>query len=160
MKKINNILYAGIFVKEDQLERLFSIEPRPKDARIIDHPHVTLFFRDNVSLEIMQYMLNHNEQDHSIIVDGIGISDKAIALHVSSIKSSTGEEVASMNKIKHITLYLLNDGKPVDSNAIVDWKSIEPTSFIGYSRIIYKRNDRKVNKETVSEKTNNSGKNE
>ena len=91
MKKVNNILYAGIFVKEDQLERLFSIEPRPEDSRIIEHPHVTLFFRDNVSLEIMQYVLTHNEQYHSIIVDGIGISDKAIALHVSSIKSETGE---------------------------------------------------------------------
>lgn len=83
MKKVNNILYAGIFVKEDQLERLFSIKPRPEDARIIEHPHVTLsFFRDNVSLEVMQYVLTHNEQYHSIIVDGIGISDKAIASSV------------------------------------------------------------------------------
>lgn len=158
MKKVNNILYAGIFVKEDQLERLFSIEPRPEDSRIIEHPHVTLFFRDNVSLEIMQYVLTHNEQYHSIIVDGIGISDKAIALHVSSIKSETGEEVPSMNKVKHITLYLLNDGKPVDSNSITEWTSIEPTSFIGYLRIIYKKNEHK--KPLPKNTADNSGKDE
>lgn len=158
MKKVNNILYAGIFVKEDQLERLFSIESRPEDARIIEHPHVTLFFRNNVSLEIMQYVLTHNEQYHSIIVDGIGISDKAIALHVSSIKSESGEEVLSMNKVKHITLYLLKDGKPVDSNSITEWTSIEPTSFIGYLRIIYKKNE---HKKSLPENTaNNSGKDE
>ena len=158
MKKVNNILYAGIFVKEDQLERLFSIEPRSEDARIIEHPHVTLFFRNNVSLEIMQYVLTHNEQYHSIIVDGIGISDKAIALHVSSIKSESGEEVLSMNKVKHITLYLLKDGKPVDSNSITEWTSIEPTSFIGYLRIIYKKNE---HKKSLPENTaNNSGKDE
>lgn len=46
------------------------------------------------------------------------------------IKSETGEEVPSMNKVKHITLYLLNDGKPVDSNAITEWKSIEPTLLV------------------------------
>lgn len=158
MKKVNNILYAGIFVKEDQLERLFSIETRPEDARIIKHPHVTLFFRNNVSLEIMQYVLTHNEQYHSIIVDGIGISDKAIALHVSSIKSESGEEVLSMNKVKHITLYLLKDGKPIDSNSITEWTSIEPTSFIGYLRIIYKKNE---HKKSLPENTaNNSGKDE
>lgn len=158
MKKVNNILYTGIFVKEDQLERLFSIKPRPEDTRIIEHPHVTLFFRNNVSLEIMQYVLTHNEQYHSIIVDGIGISDKAIALHVSSIKSESGEEVLSMNKVKYITLYLLKDGKPVDSNSITEWTSIEPTSFIGYLRIIYKKNE---HKKSLPENTaNNSGKNE
>lgn len=157
MKKVNNILYAGIFVKEDQLERLFSICPE-KDARIIEHPHVTLFFRNNVSLEIMQYVLTHNEQYHSIIVDGIGISDKVIALHVSSIKSESGEEVLSMNKVKHITLYLLKDGKPVDSNSITEWTSIEPTSFIGYLRIIYKKNEHK--KSLPENPANNSGKDE
>lgn len=158
MKKVNNILYAGIFVKEDQLERLFSIEPRSEDARIIEHPHVTLFFRNNVSLEIMQYVLTHNEQYHSIIVDGIGISDKAIALHVSSIKSESGEEVLSMNKLKHITLYLLKDGKPVDSNSITEWTSIEPTSFVGYLRIIYKKNEHK--KSLPKNPADNSGKDE
>ena len=157
MKKVNNILYAGIFVKKDQLERLFSIEPRPEDAWIIEHPHA-LFFRNNVSLEIMQYVLTHNEQYHSIIVDGIGISDKAIALHVSSIKSESGEEMLSMNKVKHIILYLLKDGKPVDSNSITEWTSIEPTSFIGYLRIIYKKNE---HKKSLPENTaNNSGKDE
>ena len=63
-----------------------------------------------------------------------------------------------MNKVKHITLYLLKDGKPVDSNSITEWTSIEPTSFIGYLRIIYKKNE---HKKSLPENTaNNSGKDE
>lgn len=157
MKKVNNILYAGIFVKEDNFDKLFNTVEIKENVRKIEHPHVTLFFRDNVSLEIMQYALSHNEEtDFKITVDGIGRNDKAIALHVSKIIDKDGNEVNSMNKVKHITLYLLNDGKPVDSNSIKDWNPIEPITFGGYSRIIYKRNDKKV----ISKDSDNSGSNE
>ena len=157
MKKVNNILYAGIFVKEYNFDKLFNTIEIKEDVRKIEHPHVTLFFRDNVSLEIMQYALSHNEEtDFKITVDGIGSNDKAIALHVSKVIDKDGNEVNSMNKVKHITLYLLNDGKPVDSNSIKDWNSIEPITFEGYSRIIYKRNDKKV----ISKDTCDSGSNE
>ncbi len=145
MKKVNNILYAGIFIKEDNFDKLFSTVNTQENTRKIEHPHVTLFFRDNVSLEIMQYALSHNEETNfKITVDGVGSNDKAIALHVSKVIDKDGNEVNSMNKVKHITLYLLNDGKPVDSNSIKDWNPIEPITFEGYSRIIYKRNDKKV----------------
>ena len=157
MKKINNILYAGIFVKEDNFNKLFSTVNTQENTRKIEHPHVTLFFRDNVSLEIMQYALSHNEEtDFKITVDGVGSNDKAIALHVSKVVDKDGNEVSSMNKVKHITLYLLNDGKPVDSNSIKDWDPIEPITFEGYSRIIYKRNDKK----TIQANSDNSGSNE
>ena len=157
MKKVNNILYAGIFVKEDNFDKLFSTVNTQENTRKIEHPHVTLFFRDNVSLEIMQYALQHNEEtDFKITIDGVGSNDKAIALHVSKVIDKDGNEVNSMNKVKHITLYLLNDGKPVDSNSIKDWNPIEPITFEGYSRIIYKRNDKK----TISKDSDNSGSNE
>lgn len=157
MKKINNILYAGIFVKEDNFDKLFNTIETKEDVRKIEHPHVTLFFRDNVSLEIMQYALQHNEEtDFKITVDGVGSNDKAIALHVSKVIDKEGNEINSMNKVKHITLYLLNDGKPVDSNSIKDWNPIEPITFEGYSRIIYKRNDKK----TISKDSCDSGSNE
>ena len=157
MKKVNNILYAGIFVKEDSFDKLFSTVNTQENTRKIEHPHVTLFFRDNVSFEIMQYALSHNEEtDFKITVDGVGSNDKAIALHVSKVVDKDGNEVSSMNKVKHITLYLLNDGKPVDSNSIKYWDPIEPITFEGYSRIIYKRNDKK----TIQANSDNSGSNE
>ena len=157
MKKVNNILYAGIFVKEDNFDKLFNTVETKEDVRKIEHPHVTLFFRDNVSLKIMQYTLSHNEEtDFKITVDGVGSNDKAIALHVSKVIDKDGNEVNSMNKVKHITLYLYGDGKPVDSNSIKDWNPIEPITFEGYSRIIYKRNDKKV----ISKDTCDSGSNE
>ena len=157
MKKVNNILYAGIFVKEDNFDKLFSTVTPKEEVRKIEHPHVTLFVRDNVSLEIMQYVLQHNEEtDFKITVDGVGSNDKAIALHVSKVVDKDGNEVNSMNKVKHITLYLLNDGKPVDSNSIKDWNPIEPITFEGYSRIIYKRNDKK----TISKDSCDGGKDE
>lgn len=157
MKKVNNILYAGIFVKEDNFDKLFSTVNTQKNTRKIEHPHVTLFFRDNASLDIMQYALQHNEETNfKITVDGVGSNDKAIALHVSKVIDKDGNKVNSMNKVKHITLYLLNDGKPVDSNPIKDWNPIEPITFEGYSRIIYKRNDKK----TISKDTCDGGSNE
>ena len=34
--------------------------------------------------------------------------------------------LVSVNKIPHITICTFNDGKPVDSNMITEWKDIEP----------------------------------
>ena len=91
-------------------------------------------------LPIVQYILNRNElSNFEIVVDGIGYTDKALALRVFKV-ICTGDStlVPSTNKQQHITLATVNNGKPVDSNTIKDWKVIDPITFTGYSRIIYK----------------------
>lgn len=56
----------------------------------------------------------------SIKIDGIGISDKAMAFRVVYPSNLCA------NKIPHITICTSNGGKPVDSNYITEWKDIEP----------------------------------
>lgn len=142
--KINHILYTGIFISSSQLEDLKKLIPEEFKAKEgykeIEYPHVTVFFHTNMPLPIVQYILNHNElSNFEIVVDGIGYTDKALALRVFKV-ICTGDStlVPSTNKQQHITLATINDGKPVDSNTIKDWKVIDPITFTGYSRIIYK----------------------
>ena len=57
-------------------------------------------------------------------VSELGISDKAIALKT---------DIKTMNKIPHITVAInkKNGAKPVDSNKITDWDSIEEFTVYG-----------------------------
>lgn len=55
-------------------------------------------------------------------VDGIGISDKAMAFRID--KELMG--IPCANNIPHITICTFNGGKPADSNDITEWKDIEP----------------------------------
>lgn len=59
---------------------------------------------------------------YSIIIDGIGASDKSLAFRVAGDSMCT----VCANKIPHITICTFNGGKPVDSNNITEWKDIEP----------------------------------
>ena len=58
-----------------------------------------------------------------IVVDGIGFSDKAVAMRVKRICTSTGFDIHSVNAIPHITLLVNRNGggKPKDSNEITNW---------------------------------------
>jgi hypothetical protein len=58
----------------------------------------------------------------AITVDGIGISDKAMAFRID--KELMG--IPCANNIPHITICTFNGGKPADSNDITEWKDIEP----------------------------------
>ena len=56
----------------------------------------------------------------SIKIDGIGISDKAMAFRVVYPSDLCAD------RIPHITICTSNDGKPADSGYITEWKDIEP----------------------------------
>jgi hypothetical protein len=62
------------------------------------------------------------DERYSIIIDGIGASDKSLAFRVTGGSMCT----VCANKIPHITICTFNGGKPVDSNNITEWKDIEP----------------------------------
>lgn len=61
-----------------------------------------------------------NNTEGSLEINGIGISDKAMAFRCNI------PENLCANKIPHITICTFNGGKPVDSNNITEWKDIEP----------------------------------
>lgn len=56
----------------------------------------------------------------SIVIIGIGISNKTAAFKVADYS------LVCANSIPHITIATFNNGKPVDSNNIKEWRDIEP----------------------------------
>lgn len=61
-----------------------------------------------------------------LIIDGIGVSDDAIAVRVNY-----GNVLPIANKIPHITIATPPNGKPVNSNKITKWIDIEPYTIHG-----------------------------
>ena len=57
--------------------------------------------------------------DNTILIDGIGFSNKAIAFRVR-------KGIICANEIPHITIATYNGSKPVDSNKITVWETITP----------------------------------
>ena len=76
---------------------------------------------------------------HSIIIDGIGISQKVIAVRVKFCCNSSGEETSSMNKEQHTTLATFNGGKPVESNSIDLWFDIPQVTLEGCGKTVYSK---------------------
>lgn len=68
---------------------------------------------------------NMNKQ-FSLEVVAVGISEKAMA-----VKVNLPIGIVCANKIPHITLGVSLEGKPVDSNAITIWNTIEPFCIKG-----------------------------
>lgn len=72
-------------------------------------------------------MSNYSDNNYRMVVEGIGISNKAIAFKVA-----IGDSTLPCAK-PHITVCTINGGKPVDSNEIVNWIPI--TEFNVYGKL-------------------------
>lgn len=132
---INNYMkdfeYYGLVLTSDsknELARwLYLNGYSPNSKRMKDREgwylhHCTLLHKsqsDYIKEAILEDRLGER---YSIIVDGIGASDKALAFRVAGGSMCT----VCANKIPHITICTFNGGKPVDSNYITEWKDIEP----------------------------------
>jgi hypothetical protein len=66
------------------------------------------------------YLKDYVGEKLQIVINGIGISNKAMAFRVDK------KSVYCVNDIPHITIATFNNGKPVDSNNIEYWVSIKP----------------------------------
>lgn len=90
------------------------------DNIILDHCtllHVSQLHDNQVFYDYLNARVG---ETFSMIINGIGISNKAAAFKIADYS------VVCANKIPHITIATFNDGKPVDSNNITEWKDIEP----------------------------------
>lgn len=67
---------------------------------------------------LLNSFLKKGDIKHNIIIDAIGISEKAMAFRVIFPKKS---RVSSLNEMPHITICTFNGGKPVESNNITKW---------------------------------------
>ena len=90
------------------------------DNIILDHCTLLHISQLHDNQVFYDYLNTRIGEKFSIIVNGIGISDKAAAFRVDK------RSVVSCNSIPHITIATFNGGKPVDSNNIKEWKDIEP----------------------------------
>lgn len=104
----NNDLIKGTLPKNWYLDHctLLHRSQRGEDTYLIEED---LKFMSSVQVKNMRLEIN-----------GIGISDKAMAFRCNIPKNLCA------NKVPHITICTFNGGKPVDSNNIIEWKDIEP----------------------------------
>ena len=132
----HNILYIGLLLDDKSKDRLLKITESVvgncaiKDAKIFCH-HMTIAFKNNLSQGLLEWAQEHEGEEYEIIVNKIGLSNKACAVSVKT-------DCPSLNQIKHITLFTHNGGKPVDSNYIEDWDFVTPFKLNGYIKIVRK----------------------
>lgn len=128
--KTNNWIYFGVFIDE-KAKRLneIAIEKQgmdiPYNWKMFNH-HMTIAFNNKTEdAQNLYDVYKHTfGKTITITVDGIGVSDDAIAVRIRF-----NDPIA--NKIPHITIATPQTGKPVNSNYITKWYDIEPYDITG-----------------------------
>jgi 2'-5' RNA ligase len=133
MKMENNKwIYFGVFLDENSKNELVNITNKLfkkfnlENWKIFCH-HMTIAFNNktNDALELFEQYKNDFGTEYELIATHVGISDDAMA-----VKVSFNYPIA--NKIPHITLATPQNGKPVNSNHITDWKKLsKPIKLTG-----------------------------
>ena len=127
---LENWIYFGVFLDADESERVYNIISSLPGIDIPDDwrkytSHMTIIY--NNKSEIAQAWAKATAprvgEDVLLKATHVGVSDKAIAIHVK------GE--MSANAIPHITIACSPTGKPVDSNKITNWREIDPFTISG-----------------------------
>ena len=122
-------LYYGLFLDNDTRNRLFDFVNdehfgnilKKADKIYLDHCtllHISQYQRgDEYALNTL--LLSEPKYSIKMYITHIGLSDKAMAFKVRGI------EKLCANKIPHITICTMNNGKPVDSNNIKTWFKLD-----------------------------------
>lgn len=148
--------YYGLHLTKDSRDKLRRyIEDSPYQVAFLRSTkeyldHCTLLHvsqeKDHADLKklldsLYAMAVQHEVRKHSLVVNAIGMNDKALAFRVSMPQigsARTGElEFIPLcaNTTPHITICTFGDGKPQDSNNITEWTEIAP---IGITTLIHK----------------------
>lgn len=113
--------------------------------------HTTVLYVGGKYNQNVELYVKHIDKECKMVITGHGISNKAMALKVKSIKfKNTDIDVKSFSAQQHITVALSKDTKAVDSiktllgEGIV---TIYPEPFIVYGKLtiyIYMKNQLKI----------------
>jgi hypothetical protein len=129
---MKNFEYYGLFLTEESKAKLkawlidsnYRPEILKSEKEYLDHCtmlHKSQRGEDTYLIEEdLKFMLSVQVKNMRLEIDGIGVSDKALAF-----RCNLSEELCA-NKVPHITICTFNGGKPVDSNNITEWKDIKP----------------------------------
>lgn len=126
---MNNFHYFGLFLDADTKNRLmdmltdnidYNVALNVADKIFIDHCTLLHVSQLHGNSEIYNYLKGYVGEKFQIVINGVGISDKAMAFRVDE------KSVVCANDIPHITIATFRGGKPVDSNEITNWKAFGP----------------------------------
>lgn len=126
---MDNFHYFGLFLDTNTKNKLmniltdnidYNIALNVADKIFIDHCTLLHVSQLNGNSEVFNDLNNRLGENIQIKIEGIGISDKAMAFKVALPKN-----VYSINKTPHITICTFNGGKPVESNNITKWSLLE-----------------------------------
>lgn len=126
---MENFHYFGLFLDTTTKDKLidiltdnidYNITLNVADKIFIDHCTLLHVSQLHGNSEMYNYLKDYVREKFQIVINGIGISNKAMAFRVDK------KSVYCVNDIPHITIATFNNGKPVDSNNIEYWVSIKP----------------------------------
>ena len=132
-KKGISVKYSAIVLDEKSRTLLLSkiIYPYEEFNDWIKIAHHMTICLGELPEHIKKYWL---DEDVTLTVTELGISDKAVAVKVTGFfnvaKASLPDD--EISRFPHITLAINPiDAKPVDSNFITEWQSVEPFDVKG-----------------------------
>lgn len=126
---MDNFHYFGLFLDTNTKNKLmniltdnidYNIALNVADKIFIDHCTLLHVSQLHGNSEVFNGLNNKLGENIQIKIEGIGISDKAMAFKVALPRN-----VYSINKTPHITICTFNGGKPVESNNIIKWFLLE-----------------------------------
>lgn len=126
---MDNFHYFGLFLDANTKNKLmniltdnidYNIALNVADKIFIDHCTLLHVSQLHGNSEVFNDLNNRLGENIQIKIEGIGISDKAMAFRVILPKN-----IYSINKNPHITICTFNGGKPVESNNITKWFLLE-----------------------------------
>lgn len=126
---MDNFHYFGLFLDTNTKNKLmniltdnidYNIALNVADKIFIDHCTLLHVSQLHGYSEVFNDLNNRLGENIQIKIEGIGISDKAMAFKVTLPRN-----VYSINKTPHITICTFNSGKPVESNNITKWFLLE-----------------------------------
>ena len=79
------------------------------------------------------WLLKNEGKQFPLTIIAIGKSEKACALQVEM------DDIPCSNNLRHITVSVAPNGKPVDSNNILDWHNIKPFTILTTIKIYKKQ---------------------
>ena len=127
-------VYYGIFFSDDTKKSLIEDARRmgyiPQGWKIYCD-HMTIIFNDHSGKQNISHLEESLGKKVTLIIDSIGISDRAFAFGVANYKTS--------NRQSHITIAIVPEGKPVESNNIQKWVHFHPFTIEGTLDVIRPR---------------------
>lgn len=115
-------LYYGLFINSNDKEKLMNLLKSDEiynkllqKARKVYIDHCTLLHNSQENEDLRIFCEQNIGSVIEITVEEVGVSNKAMAFKVDL------QGIESANAWPHITICTFGDGKPVDSNFIVDW---------------------------------------